>query len=246
MAKEFFPEGNPVGRRLDIGRFKGQWVAKDFEGSVEVIGVVGDLREIRLDQQPKRTVYVPVAQVQDRVTGPPRLVIRGAMGPSLRVAVEDAVREVDPRVQQPRLDELSSIVSASISEQRFQATLLATFAAAALALTAIGIFGVVAYGVQQRVREIGVRVALGATSGDVLRLIVGRSLAFVAAGIVIGVAGALGLTRFLSTFLFGVTTTDPMTFAVAISTLFGVAFAASYHPARRATRIDPVRALRLE
>jgi putative ABC transport system permease protein len=247
MAKQFFPDANPVGQRIDIGRYKGEWISKDFEGSVEIVGVVGDLREVGLAQEPKKTVYIPVAQAQDRLaTLPPLFVIHGPTPASLRTAVEHAARDIDPRVQSPRLDELSRIVSASISEQRFQATLLATFAAAALALTAIGIFGVVAYGVQQRVREIGVRVALGATSGDVLRLIVGRSLAFVAAGIAVGVLGALGLTRFLSTFLFGVTTTDPMTFAVAISTLFGVAFAASYLPARRATRIDPVRALRLE
>jgi putative ABC transport system permease protein len=126
------------------------------------------------------------------------------------------------------------------------AVLLTVFAGTALALTAIGIFGVVSYSVQQRVREIGVRVALGASSRDVLRLIVGRSLAFVASGAVIGVVGALGLTRFLSGLLFDVTAQDPLTFSFAVATLLAVAFVASYVPAKRATRIDPVTALRLE
>jgi ABC-type antimicrobial peptide transport system permease subunit len=141
---------------------------------------------------------------------------------------------------------MPEIVGASIAEQRFQTALLTIFAATALALTAIGIFGVVANGVQQRVREIGVRVALGASSGDVMRLIVGRSLAFVSAGAAIGVAGALGLTRFLTGILYDVKPGDPLTFALAVLTLLVVAFMASYLPARRATRIDPVRALRLE
>ena len=120
------------------------------------------------------------------------------------------------------------------------------FAASALVLTAIGVFGVVSYGVQQRVREIGVRVALGATSGDVLRLIVGRSIAFVTIGALIGLLGALGLTRFMSGLLYGVTSTDPATLALAVATLLAVTAAASYLPARRAARIDPVQALRLD
>jgi putative ABC transport system permease protein len=141
---------------------------------------------------------------------------------------------------------MPAIVGASIAEQRFETLLLTLFAGTALALTAIGIFGVVSYGVQQRVREIGVRVALGASSSQVLRLIVGRSLRFSMGGAAIGVAGALGLTRFLSSILYDVKATDPLTFSLAVATLLGVAFLASYLPARRATRIDPVRALRLE
>ena len=141
---------------------------------------------------------------------------------------------------------MPAIVGASLGEQRFQTLLLTLFAGTALGLTAIGIFGVVSYGVQQRVREIGVRVALGASSGQVLQLIVGRSLRFALGGAAIGVAGALGLTRFLSSILYDVKPTDPLAFSLAVATLLGVAFVASYLPARRATRIDPVRALRLE
>ena len=247
MAKRYFPNGNALGAQLDVGRYKGQWLSKEYEGTtVQIIGVAGDLREVGLDRPPRRTVYVPIAQAQDQLVQSPLLVIRASPGTQLRTAVDDAVRNVDPRVTAPRLESMPEIVGASIGEQRFQTTLLTLFAGTALALTAIGIFGVVSYGVQQRVREIGVRVALGASSGDVLRLIVGRSLKYVAAGAVIGVLGALGLTRFLSGILYQVTAADPVAFSVAVATLMGVALLASYLPARRATRIDPVRALRLE
>ena len=246
MAKRFFPDGGALGGEIEIGRYKDHWIADEFKGTVQIVGIVGDIREIGLDAPPRRTVYVPIAQAQNRVVSAPLLVIRAAAGMSLRSVVEEAARRADPRVMAPRLEPMPQIVGASIAEQRFQTTLLTLFAATALTLTAIGIFGVVSYGVQQRVREIGVRVALGASSGEVLRLIVGRSLRFVAIGTAIGVAGALGLTRFLSGLLYDVKASDPMTFALAVVALLGVAFVASYVPARRATRIDPVRALRLE
>jgi len=246
MAKRFFPDGGALGSELDIGRYQGRWISDEFRGSVQIVGIAGDIREVGLDAPPKRTVYVPVAQGQNRLADSPLLVIRAVPGTSLRAIINEAVRRVDPRVAPPRLEPMPEIVGASIAEQRFQTTLLSLFAGTALALTAIGIFGVVAYGVQQRVREIGVRVALGASAGDVMRLIVGRSFRFVAAGVAIGVAGAFGLTRFLTGMLYDVKAGDPLTFSVAVLTLLVVAFLASYLPARRATRIDPVRALRLE
>jgi hypothetical protein len=246
LAKRFFPNGQALGGRIEIGRYKDQWVAKGFEGAVEIVGIAGDVREAALDEAPRRTVLIPIAQAQDRMVSSPLLVIRAAPGTALRAAVDDAVRSVDPRITPPRLEPLPGIVGASIAEQRFQTTLLTLFAGTALVLTAIGIFGVVSYGVQQRVREIGVRVALGASSSDVLRLIVGRSLAFVFTGAMIGVVGALGLTRFMTGILYGVTAADPLTFSLAVVILLTVALFASYLPARRATRIDPVRALRFE
>jgi putative ABC transport system permease protein len=218
----------------------------EFRGAVEIVGIARDTREIGLGRPPRRTVYIPTAQANDRMAQPPLLIVRTTPNTPLQKAIEDAVRAIDPRIPLPTLQPMAAIVGASLAVQRFQTTLLALFAGTALVLTAIGIFGVVSYGVQQRVREIGVRVALGATSGEVLRLIVGRSLKFVVGGAVIGVAGALALTRFMSSFLYEVTATDPLTFALAVATLLGVAFVASYVPARRATRIDPVRALRLE
>jgi predicted permease len=246
MAKKFFPGGRALGRQLEIGRFKNQWVGPEFPGTVEIVGVARDVREIGLGRPPRRTVYVPMAQGQDRLASWPLLVVRALPSTSLQRVIDGAIRSVDPRVTSPRLQPMPAIVGASIAEQRFQTMMLSLFAGTALALTAIGIFGVVSYGVQQRVREIGVRMALGASPMEVLRLIVGRSLRFVGGGLVLGVLGAIGLTRFLSGILYDVTATDPLTFSLAVLTLLGVAFLASYLPARRATRIDPVRALRLE
>ena len=246
LARRFFPDGNALGRQIEIGRYKGQWMAKQFEGTVEIVGIAEDVREIGLDRAPKQTVFIPTAQAPDGMVATPLLVVRASPQTALRGAVEDAVRSVDPRVTPPRLEPLPAIVGASLAEQRFQTTLLTLFAGTALVLTASGIFGVVSYGVQQRVREIGVRVALGASSREVLRLIVGRSLKFVVAGALVGVAGAVALTRFMSTFLYEVTATDPLAFSLAVATLLGVAFVASYLPARRATRIDPIVALRLD
>ncbi|HUQ80975.1 MAG TPA: ABC transporter permease [Gemmatimonadaceae bacterium] len=246
LAKRFFPGTEALGRQLEIGRYKDQWMGDEFHGEVEIVGISRDTREIELGRPPRRTVYIPTAQALDRMAQPPLLVVRATPGTALQKAIEDAVRNIDPRVPLPTLQPMPAIVGASLAHQRFQTTLLALFAGTALVLTAIGIFGVVSYGVQQRVREIGVRVALGASSGEVLRLIVGRSLKFVVVGASIGVAGALALTRFMSSFLYEVTASDALTFSLAVATLLGVAFVASYVPARRATRIDPVRALRLE
>jgi putative ABC transport system permease protein len=245
LANKFFPGENPIGKRIDIGRFEDKFVSKDFAGPTEIVGLVEDMREIRLDRDARRTVFVPMAQAPDGMVPPPRLVVRAVTGAALHRTIEDVVRGIDPRVT-PRLEPLLSIVSASIATQRFEALLLGVFAGSALALTAIGIFGVVAYAVQRRVREIGVRVALGAQSRDVLRLIIGRSLAFVTAGAAIGVLGAIGVTRVLASKLYGVTPTDPATFVAAVAVLIVIALLASYLPARRAARIDPVRALRLE
>ena len=246
MAKKFFAGTNALGRQLEIGRYKDQWMGPEFMGAVEIVGVARDVREIELGRPPRRTVYIPMAQGYDRLANWPLLVIRALPSASLQRVIDEAVRSVDPRVPSPQLQPMPAIVGASIAEQRFQTTLLSLFAATALALTAIGIFGVVSYGVQQRVREIGVRMALGASPLEVLRLIVGRSLRFVGAGLAIGVLSAIGLTRFLSGILYDVKATDPLTFSLAVITLLVVAFLASYLPARRATRIDPVRALRLE
>jgi putative ABC transport system permease protein len=246
MAKRFFPGREALGGQLEIGRYKDKWMGDEFRGTVEIVGVARDTREIGLNRPPRRTVYIPIAQALDGMAQSPLLVVRATPGTALQKAIEDAVRSIDSRAPMPTLQPMPAIVGASLAEQRFQTTLLTLFAGTALVLTAIGIFGVVSYGVQQRVREIGVRVALGASSGEVLRLIVGRSLKFVVGGAIVGVAGALALTRFLSSILYEVTATDPLTFALAVVTLLGVAFVASYVPARRATRIDPVRALRLE
>lgn len=246
LARRFFPNGSALGRQLDIGRYKDRWLVKGFDGPTEIVGIAGDVREVALDRPAKPTVFVPTAQAWDGNMSSPLFVIRATPGTALRGVVHEAVHDIDPRVTLPRLEALPRIVGASLAEQRFQTTLLTLFAGTALALTAIGIFGVVSFGVQQRVREIGVRVALGASPREVLGLIVGRSLRFVGAGAIIGVVGARALTRFMSGLLYEVTAADPLTFSLAVFTLLAVALFAAYLPARRATRIDPVLALRLE
>ena len=246
LARRFFPGEDPLGRQLDIGRYEDRWMSDDFSGSAEIVGVAADVREMGLDRPPRITILVPLAQAQDGMLDAPVLVVRSAQPAAIPAAIRDAVESIDRRIRLPTIEPVSNIIDASTAEERFQTTLLTLFAASALALTAIGIFGVVSYGVQRRVREIGVRVALGARGGDVLRLVVGRSMAFVVAGTMLGVVGALGLTRFLANALFGVTATDPVTFGLAVAVLLGVAALASYLPARRATRIDPAMALRLE
>ena len=245
LAKKFFPDGDALGNHIDVGRYKTQWFSHPAP-PVQIVGIAADVREIGLARKPKRTVYVPAAQGIQGLVSSPLFVIRALPGTSLRAPVTEAVRSVDPRVPTPELQPMPAIVGASIAHERFQTTLLTLFAGTALALTAIGIFGVVSYGVQQRVREIGVRVALGASSREVLTLIVGRSLRFVTGGALIGVLGAFALTRFLAGILYDVKPTDPTTFSVAVMTLLAVAFIASYLPARRATRIDPLTALRSE
>jgi putative ABC transport system permease protein len=141
---------------------------------------------------------------------------------------------------------MSAYVSDSVAPRRSNAILLGAFAAVALVLASVGVYGVIAYSVTQRVREIGIRIALGAESGDVIKLIVGRGLALVSVGIVLGLAGALALTRVMSSLLYGVRATDALTFALVTFLLIGVSLLASYIPARRAARVDPMVALRNE
>jgi predicted permease len=246
LARRFFPGQDPLGRHLDIGRFEGKWMSDEFRGSVEIVGISADVREIRLDRPAKATVLIPLAQAHDGMLDAPMLVVRSAQPTSLAAGIETAIQRLDRRIRTPTIESVASIVDASTADRRFQTTLLSLFAGSALVLTAIGIFGVVSYGVQRRVRELGVRIALGAQRRDVIRLVVGRSLRFVIIGAVVGVLGAIGLTRFLSSALFGVTATDPLTFGLAVAVLLGIALLASYLPARRATRIDPAVALRLD
>ena len=160
--------------------------------------------------------------------------------------VRGAVHEVDPGEAVDEFRTMNSVVSRSVADRRLVALLLAMFAGLALVLAAIGIYGVTAYGVAQRTREIGIRMALGAQRGDVFRLIVGGGMKLILAGVVVGLLVALGLTRLLSSLLYGVGASDPLTFAGVILLLGAVALAANYLPARRATRIDPMTALREE
>jgi predicted permease len=228
-----WPGEDPVGQVLDAG-----WA------EVVVTGIVGDVRQLGLDRSGGPAVYLPQL-VAPRVMA--TLAVRTA-GDPLAVAgpIREAIRELDPNQPIRSVQTLGGVMSDAIARDRFYAVLFALFGGLALALAAIGIYGVLAYSVSQRVKEIGVRMALGAGSGNVLRMVVGDGLLLVAAGMGIGTGAALALTRVLEGHLFGITATDPLAFAAGLGFLGAVALLASYLPARRATRLDPLAALRAE
>jgi putative ABC transport system permease protein len=232
MARQVWPDEEPLGRRL---RFKGR------EDWATVIGVVGDVRHSGLDEAPTAQVYT--AHEQDprifaclvaRTAGDPR-----AMAEPLR----RAFWTVDPDQPVWKVRTMEELVSAARGSSRAMATLVGVFAVASVLLAAIGLYGVMSYAVSLRTREIGIRMALGAGGREVMRLVVGRGVALTAAAVLVGLAGAAALGRVLVTLLFGVTPTDAPTFLLAAALMFTVSLLASYLPARRAARLDPLHAL---
>jgi predicted permease len=245
MVKQFWPHEDPIGKRVSLTFFPG--IVR------EVVGVVGDVKLDGLDMsQPRSTVYTPLAQM----TLPPgevwhgfamSLVVRTANAPSSAVAaIKDAVHQVDSAQPVMQVETMEDMVADSISQQRFTMLLLAAFAGLALLLAAVGIYSVLSYSVRRRVREIGIRMALGAQIGDVLRLVVLEGMKPALLGLAIGVAGALALGRVVSKLIYGVSAADPATFAAVSALLAAVALAASVIPAYRATRVEPVKTLREE
>lgn len=238
FARRFWPRQNPIGKRVELTFLQGP--------PRTVIGVVGDVKLNGLDvRQPVQTVYAALLQKSNnRIM---TLVVRTATNPtSITPALTDAVHQVDPDVPVAGVLTMDDIVDQSLSQQQLNMSLLATFGGLALLLAAIGIYGVQAYAVRQRVREIGIRLALGAQRGDVLRLIIGQGLTLTGIGICGGLVVATGLTRLMASQLYGVSATDPLTLAAVAVVLTIVAFCASWIPARRAMKIDPTVALRYE
>ena len=231
FAKHWFPGENPVGKSVGI-----------YPASAQIIGVVADIRQNALDEPARETIYednmingrVKVALIA-RTAGEPI-----AMARKLR----EAVWSVDKEQPITSIETFDDVVSASMARPRLLTVLLGSFGVLGLILGALGIYGVLAYLVNERQREIGVRIALGAPASSVLWMFVGRGLALTATGLVIGLAGAVVLTRFIAGVLFGVKPTDPLTFVGVAAVLIGVAALASWLPARRAARLDPVVALR--
>jgi putative ABC transport system permease protein len=238
FARRFWARQNPIGKRIGLTFFPGPLRT--------VIGIVGDVKLNGLeDKEPVQTVYA--ALLQDYNTPHMTLVVRAAAQPtSLTSALTSAVHQVDPDVPVAGADTMDDIVDESLSQQQLNMTLLGIFGGLALLLAAIGIYGVEAYAVRQRAREIGIRLALGAQRSDVLSLIIGEGLALTAIGICAGLAAAVGLTRLMASQLYGVSATDPLTLAAVVVILTIVAFLASWIPARRAMRVDPMVALRYE
>ena len=210
----------------------------------EVIGVVGDVKHAGLDGEVRSMTYWPFSR---NPYGTMTIAVRTAGEASGVVnAITGIVRQMDPDLVVANVRTMEEVVSDSVAERRLTMMLLAVFAGAALLLAAVGIYGVIAYSVTQRTQEIGIRMALGAQRGDVLRMIVGQAMALTAAGIVSGAFGAILLTRVMTGLLFNVKPGDPLTFAAVAVVLALVAASASYIPGRRATRVDPVIALRAE
>ena len=244
-AKKFLSDANPIGRRILVGCYKG--CPERHPTPVEVVGIVRDLRDASLDQtRPRRTIWVARAQVDGGFLTMPAFVVRANDPVVAASALRRAIADADPRVAPPEIAAMTDIVSASLSWRRFSMVLMACFAGLALALTCVGIYGVASYAVSQRVQEIGLRMALGARPGGVIALVVRQGATPAAVGLVVGLGGALLLTRVLSKLLFGIGPRDPISLGAVTLLLLGVAIVASYVPARRAARVDPAGALRAD
>jgi len=208
---------------------------------------VKDVHERGYELEMKPGVYIPYAQITDTWAQPEDLVVRTKGDPAaLTGAVRRVIASVDPEQPVAAVRTMDEILDLDVEDRTQQMTLLGAFAGLALLLASIGLYGVLSYAVTQRSREIGVRMALGADRRDVLRLVLTRALRIVVAGLIVGLAGAAGVTRVLQTFLFGVTPTDPLAFTIVTLLLMAVGLMAAWLPARRATRIDPCAALRAE
>jgi predicted permease len=245
MARQFWPGEDPVGKRLTLTFYP--------DAIREVVGVVGDVKLDSLDEmRPSATLYFPLDQVSVPASGgwrsfPMTLVVRSQSGSGeLASSVSNAVHDVDRDTPLVDISSMDDLVENSLSQQRFNMLLLGAFAALALVLAAVGIYSVLSYSVKRSVREIGIRLALGAPLGDVLRMVVFEAMKPTLLGVAIGTAGALALGRVLSSLIFGVRPTDPLTFLAVAALLAAVAFVASIVPAYRATKVDPMVALRYE
>jgi putative ABC transport system permease protein len=249
MARRHWPGEDPIGKRISFS---------DPRDSSEVawltvVGVVRDAARTTWAGAPREEVFVPYLQQRRYLEGEEgrfhylTFVVRGGGEPAvLAPAVREAVWSIDRDVTLAEVQTMSDVVAEANARPRFYLLLLTVFAGVALALAALGVYGVMSHAVSRRTREIGIRVALGARRGDALGLVVGQTMAIAGAGVAAGVFGAYALTRLMAAFLYGVGPTDPLTFAAAAAVLLVAALAASWIPARRATHVDPVIALRAE
>jgi putative ABC transport system permease protein len=240
-ARQYFPNEDPIGKTIKLGWGRGP--GKPRAGG-EIVGIVGDIKDEGLSEPDPPQIYMPLRQWPVSAM---TVVMKTAVPPtSLADAVHAEVAAVDPNLPLSNVTTLDAILSKSISQERFYMTLLAIFAGVALVLAAIGIFGVLSYAVSQRTREIGIRMALGAQGRSVITLIIRQAMLLVVSGVLAGTVFALALSRTMTKMLFSITPTDPATFASVGGLLIAVALFASYLPARRATRVDPIVALRSE
>jgi putative ABC transport system permease protein len=239
LAQEKWPNQDPLGRAIEFGNIDGDLRL------LTVIGVVGDVREASLEKPPRPTIYVNYRQ-RPQATYQFSAVVRTAGDPASVIAsARKIVRDLDPDVP-PSTSSFTAIFAASTGGRRFNLVLFGIFAGTALLLAVAGIYGVLAYSVARRTREMGVRMALGASAGNVMRLVLGQAAVTTGIGVLLGVVCSFILMRFLQSMLYEVSAADPLTFVGVALLLIGVALLAAYVPARRATKVDPIVALRYE
>jgi predicted permease len=244
LAQQRFGNQDPIGKRLHL----------DDQGAYEIVGVVGHVKQWGLDtdeQSLQAQMYVPFRAMPDsgvEGTGGMSIVLRASdtIGPSFFASIRDTVQQQNNQNVISNAQTMNEVIADSLAQRRFAMIVLGSFAAAALLLASLGIYGVISYLVGQRMHELGIRVALGATRRQILMLVLGHGLKMTVAGVAVGLVAAFGLTRLMRTMLFGVGATDPATFAVIAVLLTVIALLACYLPARRATRVDPLVALRNE
>jgi putative ABC transport system permease protein len=238
LAREYWPSESPLGKRIRFGP------PENNEPWHTIVGVVGEVRHQRLDMATRKSIYVPFEQIPVRTLA---ITLRTAGDPlGLAASVRNQVKELDPDQPVTEVRPMTEVISRSVWQPRLYAILFAVFAAVALILACVGIYGVMSYAVSQRTHEIGIRMALGASTSDVLKMVLGQGMLLTLAGVGLGLLGAFGVTRVMSSLLFNISATDPVTFAGVSLLLSIVSLLACYIPARRATRVDPMVALRYE
>jgi putative ABC transport system permease protein len=245
LARRFFPGQSPIGQRVTFGTpDSAQWR--------QIVGVVADVRQTTLTRAPDPELYVPAGQLSPEdwtifMSIPISFVVRSDVeAASLGPAIKAAVREVDPEQPISKLREAGELLQDATARQRFNMSLLTLFGVLALTLAGVGVYGVMAYGVNQRTRELGIRLALGARASSVQAMVLRQGLRLTVTGLVLGLVGALALSRLLTTLVYGVNPSDPRVLGVAVLVLAAVSALACLIPAIRATRVDPIDALRSE
>jgi putative ABC transport system permease protein len=245
LAHQWWPDGDPLSGRIVYGLSNGKPVQGFADVPRQVVGVVADTKGVRFREPARPTIYIPASQAS-WFEGGMSWVVRADLSSGIATQLRQAIADLDPQQRVQRFRTMEEIVASTTADSRFDAWLFGAFAALALLLTTIGVYGLLAFSVARRTAEIGTRMALGAGRGDVLRMVLRQGVGLVAAGLVLGLGGALLVTRSLQDLLFGVKPTDPLSFAAVAVLLIAVGFAASYFPARRATKVDPMIALRYE
>jgi len=246
FAKKFFPNQDPIGKRI---------LSTNFDGPAEIVGVVGHVKQWGLDtddtEKLRTQFYIPCMQMSDGFiamapSGSAMIVRSDNAGSGLLDSIRHASQQISHEIVIFGPQSMEEVIASSLARRRFSMILLVVFAGLALLLASVGIYGVISYVVGQRTHEIGIRMALGANPLDILRLVLRGAGRLAGIGVAVGLVAALGLTRLMADLLYGVTPNDPLTFAAVPAILISVALLASYLPARRATKVDPVVALRYE